>query len=245
MEKVLDTYQKNLVISPSAADMAGKMSYHAAFELFMDLAAEHAEHIGLGFAAMAEKNRFWLTVKTKILFYRRPAIEEAVTACTWLEPPEKIRCKRNYAIQSKDEILAAGKTEWAVMDTALHTLVPIALVYPNTLKYDKPPAFTDRFARIQDTFASAEVVEDYRVRSTDIDIGGHMNNAAYLRALFGSFSCDELQTADIRCVDADFRKPAFEGDVLTLQRVKTDNVLLFRYAKGEENVFLARIETAP
>ena len=72
-----------------------------------------------------------------------------------------------------------------------------------------------------------------------------MNNAAYLRALFGSFSCDELQTADIRCVDADFRKPAFEGDVLTLQRVKTDNVLLFRYAKGEENVFLARIETAP
>ena len=71
---MLEEYQKNLIISPSNADLTGKLSYPAAFSIFMDLAAEHAELLGLGSAAMAEKNRFWLTVKTKILFYSRPGM---------------------------------------------------------------------------------------------------------------------------------------------------------------------------
>ena len=239
---MLEEYQKNLIISPSNTDLTGKLSYPAAFSIFMDLAAEHAELLGLGFAAMAEKNRFWLTVKTKILFYRRPGMAEAVTAATWLEPPEKIRCNRNYAIQSGDEILVAGKTEWAVMDTEKHTLVPISLVYPGGIRYEKAPAFTESFARIADGFETSETVEEYRIRSTDIDIGGHMNNAAYLRALFGAFSCEELQAGEIRSIDAVFRKPAYEGDVLTLQRKTSPTGILFRYTNNTDPIFLAKIE---
>ena len=239
---MLEVYQKKLIISPSNADVTGRMSYPAAFSIFMDLAAEHAELLGLGFAAMKEKNRFWLTVKTKILFTKRPGMAETVTACTWLEPPDRIRCNRNYDIQSGDEILVAGKTEWAVMDTAGHTLVPISLVYPDDLKYEKAPAFTESFARIPDSFDSSETVEDYTVRSTDIDIGGHMNNAAYLRALFGSVSCAELAAGEIRSIDAVFRKPVYEGDVLTLQRKAADTGTLFRYTNNAETVFLAKIE---
>ena len=108
---MLEVYQKKLIISPSNADSTGRMSYPAAFSIFQDMAAEHAEFMNLGFAAMAEKNRFWLTVKTKILFYRRPVMAENVTVSTWLEPPEKIRCNRNYDIQSNGEILVAGKTD--------------------------------------------------------------------------------------------------------------------------------------
>ena len=238
----MEVYQKKLIISPSNADNTGRMSYPAAFSIFMDMAAEHAELLNLGFAAMAGKNRFWLTVKTKILFYRRPVMAESVTVSTWLEPPEKIRCNRNYDIQSKGEILVAGKTEWAVMDTEKHTLVPISMVYPENLKYEKAPAFTDHFARIPDGFEQSEAVEEYPVRSTDIDVGGHMNNAAYLRALFGSFTCAELQAGEIRTIDAVFRKPAYEGDVLTLQRKTTENGMIFRYSNNGETVFLAKIE---
>ena len=239
---MLEIYQKKLIISPSNADSTGRMSYPAAFSIFQDMAAEHAEFMNLGFAAMAEKNRFWLTVKTKILFYRRPVMAENVTVSTWLEPPEKIRCNRNYDIQSNGEILVAGKTEWAVMDTEKHTLVPISMVYPESLKYEKAPGFTEHFARIPDCFEQSEAVEDYPVRSTDIDVGGHMNNAAYLRALFGSFTCAELQAGEISSIDAVFRKPAYEGDVLTLQRKTTENGMILRYSNNGETVFLAKIE---
>lgn len=239
---MLEIYQKNLIISPSIADSNGKMSYPAAFDIFMDMAAEHAEFLGLGFEAMAANNRFWLTVKTKILYYRRPKMAEQVTVSTWLEPPEKIRCNRCYDIQDNGEVLAAGKTEWAVIDTVSHTLVPIALVYPNGLKYEKEPPFTDHFSRIPDSFDASDTLEEYRVRSTDIDVGKHMNNAAYLRAAFGAFSCSELQKKEIKSIDAVFRKSAYEGDVLLLQKKTTENGLDLRYSMEGETVFLARIE---
>ena len=235
-------YHKNLFISPSLSDSEGKLSYPAAFNIFMDLASEHAELLGFGLNAMAKKNRFWLTVKTKIKFFRRPKMSENITACTWLEPPEKIRCSRNYALESKGEILVAGKTEWAVMNTVSGTLVPIGLVYPESFQYEKAPVFSDRFARITDSFDSSETIEEYCVRSTDIDVGGHMNNAAYLRVLFGSLSCAEVQAWEIRNIDAVFRKSAYEGDVLTIERKKTKNGFLYRYSVQNETVFLASIE---
>ncbi len=237
-----EQYHKNLFISPSLSDSEGKLSYPAVFTIFMDLASEHAELLGFGLSAMAKKNLFWLTVKTKIKFFRRPKMTETVTARTWLEPPEKIRCSRNYALESRGEILVAGKTEWAVMNTVSGTLVPIHLVYPENFQYEKAPVFSDHFARIADSFDSAETVDEYRVRSTDIDVGGHMNNAAYLRVLFGSLSCAEVQAWEISNIDVVFRKSVYEGDVLTLERKNTKNGLLYRYSFRNETVFLASIE---
>ena len=82
----------------------------------------------------------------------------------------------------------------------------------------------------------------YTVRSTDIDVGGHMNNAAYLKALFGTFSCQELAETNIRSVDALFRAPCFEGDELLWQRAETPEGFQIRAACKDKTVFLAAIE---
>jgi hypothetical protein len=71
-----------------------------------------------------------------------------------------------------------------------------------------------------------------------------MNNAAYLRAMFGTFSCAELSAMDIRAADALFRAPCFEGDELLWQRAETPSGLRVRARRGEQTVFLAALETA-
>jgi hypothetical protein len=45
-----------------------------------------------------------------------------------------------------------------------------------------------------------------------------MNNAAYVRAVIGSFSYAELRSMDIRRVDAVFRASCYEGDRLIFQK---------------------------
>ena len=69
-----------------------------------------------------------------------------------------------------------------------------------------------------------------------------MNNAAYLKALFGTFSCKELSEKKIRSVDALFRAPCFEGDELLWQRAETDDGLQIRAQCKDKTVFLAAIE---
>lgn len=233
-------YEKSIVIPPSACDFDGRLSIPGAFSVFMDLATEHAERLGVGLSAMQAKRRFWLTVKTKIVFHERPAISEGVRLLTWPEKPGPLRFNRSYEVRRGDRLLIAGRTEWAVLNTETGGLAPSADIYPEGLACERGSALEKGFARIPDRFEGAPFAE-YRVRSADIDLGGHMNNAAYPRALFGAFSIGELRTMRVRCVDLIFRAPCHEGDLLSFYKKEADGLLDIRVARGEETVLLGRI----
>ncbi len=207
-------FEQNILIPPSACDYSGRLGYAGAFAVLMDLATEHAEHLGIGLAAMKAKNRFWVTVRTKIIFHERPAVSEAVRLITWPEKPGAVRCNRSYEIRRGDKLLIAGRTEWAVMNTEANAIAPAADLFPADLDYVSGSSVSEPFVRIPARFDGTEPFASYTVRSTDIDLGGHMNNAAYPRALFGAFSAKELEAMQARSIDLIFRAPCYEGEKL-------------------------------
>ena len=206
-------YEQSRFLGPSVCDASGHLSYPGAFGLFQDMAAAHGELLGVGFEAMAARRMFWLTVKTKIVFLKRPKIDETVLLRTWPEKPGAIRCHRSYELLCGGERCLLGKTEWAVVNTETRALVPPGTLFPADM--DCPPAAcTEAFARIPPRTEDFTPCGEVRVRSTDIDVGGHMNNAAYLQAVFGALSSGETAARRIRTVDAIFRASCFEGEKL-------------------------------
>lgn len=234
-------FEQNILIPPSACDYSGRLGYAGAFAVLMDLATEHAEHLGIGLAAMKAKNRFWVTVRTKIIFHERPAVSEAVRLITWPEKPGAVRCNRSYEIRRGDKLLIAGRTEWAVMNTEANTIAPATDLFPPELDYVSVPAVSEPFVRVPARFDGAEPFASYTVRSTDIDLGGHMNNAAYPRALFGAFSTKELEAMQARSIDLIFRSPCYEGEKLDFYKKESEGVTDLRIARGDETVLLDRI----
>ena len=235
-------YEREMTVLPSMCDADGLLGIPNAFALFMDLATEHAEVLGIGFRDLWPKGLFWLTARTKIRFYRRPRMVETVALRTWPETPERSRCNRDYRMERGGEVLIEGKTEWMVMNMKTGRLHPADSVFPEGLELLPDRVLPEPFLRMADDFSGAEDLGTYLVRSTDIDIGGHMNNAAYLRAMFGAFSNAELNAMKIRSVDALFRSPCFEGDTLAWQRAEAPDSLHIRAACGEKTVFLASLE---
>ena len=190
-------YEMPFPVTPGYCDASGKLGYHEAFRIFMDAAAIHAQLLGVGFKEMSEKRLFWLTVKTKICFYRRPVMGEVVTVRTWPEVPEKIRCLRSYEIRKGEELLVSGKTEWAVLDLETNRVVPMETVYPQGIDFPEAAACEEAFERVPDEFREEDRYAEYLVGSTDIDVGGHMNNGAYIRAVMGSLSNEEIRSMRI------------------------------------------------
>ena len=72
--------EKAISIGLSMCDNTGRMAIPHIFSLFMDLAAEHGDSIGVGMNTLSQKGLFWLTVKTKVRIYHRPALLDTVTA---------------------------------------------------------------------------------------------------------------------------------------------------------------------
>lgn len=122
---MMEKYEMQRQIGPSICDASGKLSHAEAFGLFMDIASFHAEQIGVGLGAMAQKDLFWLTVKTQVNFIRRPRMLQNVTLETWPEQPDKMRGNRSYIMRCGEDTVLTGKTEWAVINTATHKLVPL------------------------------------------------------------------------------------------------------------------------
>lgn len=204
---------KELIILPSQCDDSGRLGIAQTFELFMDLATQHADQLGFGLRQLSPKNLFWLTVKTKVHFYHRPAMLESVQAATWPEQPGKVRANRHYGLYQGDTLLAGGLTEWAVINLKEGTLARMEDIYPQDLCVCEETTLPEGFHRITEDF-SEEPFGVYKVKSTDIDLGRHMNNTAYVKAMLSFFSTKELSSMQITDVEVNFRSQSFEQECL-------------------------------
>ena len=213
---------REMTILPSVCDWAVKLSIPDLFAQFMDIATLHAEALGVGEADLEARGMYWITVKTKVHILRRPRMMERVTFSTRPLVPERVRAIRDYRMEQDGVLLAEGKTEWAIMDAATGRPRATAGVFPAELELGAEPSYPAPFARLDPDFSEAETLGEYRVRSTDIDLLGHMNNVAYLRAFLGLVSVEEQKTMPQAGVEIVFRAPCFEGDVLTVRRRVTE-----------------------
>lgn len=62
------------------------------------------------------------------------------------------------------------------------------------------------------------MVARHTITSNDIDLGRHMNNVAYLRALLESFSTQERHEMKVHEIELQFLRQCFEGDELCFYR---------------------------
>ena len=98
----------------------------------------------------------------------------------------------------------------------------MAGVFSEELELGREPAYPAPFARMRPDFSEAETIGTYTVRATDIDLGGHMNNIAYLRAVLGVLPGEALKAMPQGEIEIVFRSPCFEGDALTVKRRETE-----------------------
>ena len=234
-------YSRELTILPSMCDLEGKLGVPNAFALFMDIATEHAERLGVGMNDLMPRGLFWLTVRVKARFHRRPGMTETVTVATWPEVPERSRCNRDYVIEKDGEVLVEGRTEWMVMDLNRGRLMPTDRVFPQNLDIDDRQVLSEPFLRLSEDYQDAEELGAYTVRATDIDVGGHMNNAAYIRALVGAFTSEQWKEMNVREMEVSYRSPCFEGNELILQKRERDGGTEVRFSHEGKTIFLARM----
>lgn len=235
---------KKYTVPTSLCDNTGKLSITGVFTVFIDLACEHAPLLSMGADDLSKKDLFWVAVKTKVKMHRRPEMLKNIDATTWPEAPGRIRCNRYYTLTENGELLCESKTEWAMISPSTGRPARVSDVYPDNIEHCEEKVCDEPFAKINEDFTDSYAIAEYTVKSTDIDIGKHMNNIAYLRALFGAFSCDELERLNITEVDISYRLQCYEGETLTLKQRRDGNAIEIGFInKDGKTAATARLES--
>ncbi len=211
-------YKRDMSVPMSMCDFQGRLSIADTVGIFMDMATEVTELLDIGLTAMERDSFFWLTVRTRCRFHRRPKALEQITAATWAHAMQRAVCNRYYTLSQGEELLAEGKTEWMVLDKLTGGLA--ASLGPGFYSF---PASDEtvcdgKKTRVSRDFGGDKLLGLYSVRSTDIDIGHHMNNIAYIRAILGMVPTAELRELNIREFEAVYISPCLEGQELSIYR---------------------------
>ena len=207
---------------PSMCDENSLMSIPAILDMFQDLAGIHADEVGVGALGLEEKGLFWIVSKVRLRIFRRPLVEEMMDAVTWIQPADRVTCERDWSISQDGETLAYVRSIWAALRRDNGKPAHMSDFYPEPDRIIARPD-DEPFTRMGKNFDGAEPLGEYKIRSVDIDRGGHMNNVNYVRAMLGCFSCAQLAEMDIRELDMQFLLQCYEGETIRFVKRPSEN----------------------
>lgn len=243
MSKVECSRSSEVRAMPSMCDRNSLMSIPAMLDMFQDAAGIHAGSVGIGALALEERGLFWIVSKTRLRINRRPQVQELLESVTWIQPAERVSCERDWALMKDGEQLAYVRSIWAALRREDFRPGHMADFYPDSDFSIAPPDDVP-FTRMGKNFDDAELLGEYRIRSVDIDRGGHMNNVNYVRAMLGCFSSAQIAEMDIKELDMQFIQQCYEGDIISFVKRPAEDGIMEVGALNEDGkvCFMAAIK---
>lgn len=204
-------------ITSFLVNLRGQAGLYAILNLVQDVGWMHAIHLDV----RLPKNRGWVFTRQKLAMTEWPAWNKTVTIRTWLRPPQDSFLFRDYEIHDGERKIGECTSTFTVMD-----LETRRIAIEDWSKYEdiwRPDGHLAH--RPEKVLFSGDVedLQEFQVRNSDIDLNRHVNNTKYAQWALDSLPIDALRGGfDLREYDVNFLAEMKAGDVVTVQKTKTD-----------------------
>lgn len=202
-----------------------------------EAAEQHFAPGGLGWRGMAALGMAFVCVRWHGQLLRRPGMGERATVETWHRQRRGPRFYRCYRwIDAAGEEIIRGVMEFALVSTADHRLL-------RGEEFDRfaIPAQPERNVCCPDPgrllLPPLSPAGEYRVRPSDADMNGHMNNTHYADL------CEDLLPPGMAAgeITLQFHHESRPGETVALESARQGDTLYLRGSRGDLPVFAAEI----
>lgn len=174
-------FSKSHILTAGESDAHGLMPVTLVAERAIEIATEHANALGIGYAELKAHRLGWVLARLSIKMIRYPGINETYTMSTWIEGYNRRFCDRCFVMTDADgRAVAHIRSMWVAIDTKTRTLADLSQVeverYPISDRVC--PVAKDRAPSIEKG-AVAEA-DSYTFKYCDIDFNRHVNTIRYL-----------------------------------------------------------------
>jgi acyl-CoA thioesterase FadM len=225
----------------------GHIKPHVLMQYLQEAAARHAEQLGVGFAALEQRDAYWVLANLRIEIAAAPKWGEVVAIRTWPSGCTRVAATREFVgIDPGGRELFRATSEWMILNKRTGRLKNLARLELN-LPPDGPKVLAGELQRLQPADNYTRVCS-LRVPFSALDLNGHVNNTEYVRwgldGLYQQLRCVPL----IRTMQATYLAEAFAGDEIEIG-VATDQEKLWRVREHRPgtptagNVFLMEISS--
>ncbi|MGE5382297.1 MAG: acyl-[acyl-carrier-protein] thioesterase [Omnitrophica WOR_2 bacterium] len=194
----------------------GEASPTLVLALLEEAAAEHCQAIGYGLYDLLEQNIGWVLSSGFLQMKQYPRYKEKITIRTWLSEYSTIRgIRENIIFDSKMNVIGRGKGLWIFFDIKRRRPVPIFDEIIKRWSFIKDESIELPAKKLLQT-DGLQIVEYFKVKASEIDMYGHVNNLIYLEWLLDSIPDEIIENCYLYEIEGHFISEVKRGDKITI-----------------------------
>ena len=212
MEEMEGQLTQTFILRMRDCDAHGRWKRSSLLKEMQELGEDHSSVLGLSRATLIEQGMCWVLYRQVFALYEEPMLGEELSMTTWPGPIEGPLFPRYYACQRGDKLIGEVATTWALFDIQKRRVLRPSMLPRSYAPCLRPSglALPGALPGVQ-SGAEWPLAETRRVRYTDLDANGHMNNARY-----ADWISDLLEGQDIRRLQINYVTEARLGDQAAL-----------------------------
>lgn len=230
-------FKKTFEITNSMFDKNDYLKFSKILDLTQRVSELHANDFGIGFNDMLQRNLIWVVVRNEISLLKKVKDPVSVDVETFILKQRLFEYPRETHIIHNGEIIAIVRTIWMIIDKNDFSL-KADKVYGDTPVYEHP-LIEGRILRVEQIEKEKLIKADtIKVKYSQIDHNGHLNNTYYLDFFLDVFK----RNNEFKKVTVEYIKQAFLDELIDLYSYEDDkNCYLYGY-KENEKIFMIKGE---
>lgn len=227
---MVQKFEKSYRIHVYETSPNSKLNLHSLFNYMQDIASDHAEVLGYGRNDLLKHNNFWVLSRLYTEIISWPEWEEDILVKTWPNGTDKLFALRNYELfNAEGKALAHASSSWLILDRETRKIQrPEGSLEGRDMR--RQEAFAIRNATKLET-AVRQGTSDYcfRIKTSDLDINFHTNNAVYLKWISDSYDLGFLMKNDPQSVEINYLAESRHDEELAV-RTSAENEFCFNHS---------------
>ena len=207
-------YTKKYYIGSNDIDRFLDLKLSSFFKMMQDIATEHAEVLHIGKADTLDKDLYWVITRVELDILKMPKYLQTVTLTTYPGDDLRFIFPRYFKLEDEEgNLLIKASSTWMVLSHKTHNVV---LNPFNGFK--APTEHLEGEQPLPAKCADDKVieVEKRKVRYSDTDLNGHLNNTKYIDYVIDVHNGDFYNLHQIKHFLINYDKELLNDQVLTL-----------------------------
>lgn len=235
-KKELLTLVRSISFSAEDFDAKGKIKASSLMYAFQEIAAAHAESLGLGFYELIAKNYIWVLSKLRFKVEKPLEAGKNYILRTYPRPKKAVTFFRDYYIYDEaDNLMAVGTSHWCIINFETRRIERAKVDFDGT--YIDHEAFENGIEKFKVDEAALMKIGTHKVVETDLDENMHVNNCRYA-------DMAENVLAGHTDFSIYFSKEALLGDEILLYKAEDENGYVYVEGKLDDGtvIFQAKVK---
>lgn len=232
-------YKEKVQITSVDVDENLELRLSNLFKYMQQVASNHAENIGVGHWELLKHNMLWVVIRMEVKIYRTPKLDEIITVTTHPGETRSFIYPRLFEVyDNKGNLIVAASSLWTIIDKTTRRVVlkpeGLAKIKAEVNKSDLPlPEKVDG--------ETSNLVDTRKVRYTEIDLNGHLNNTQYIEFILDTHEPSFYREHRITGINITYEKEIRSGHVVNLYSDLKTPVEVIKGTVDGGNHFIAQL----